>query len=538
MPGPAGQTTTAAGHHRGHDRHSTAAKSSCHRVLAICGALVERIENESRGATMRSCALIAIVYGVLFVSSPQLAAAAEQPPNIVFILVDDLGWADLGCYGGSLFETPNIDRLAESGVRFTDFYAACPVCSPTRAAIQSGQYQSRLRITDFIPGHYRPFEKLVVPFNADHLPLAIETPAELLSRAGYVSGYFGKWHLGNPPGRQPADQGYDDSDVFTGHWFPKGAARKADKQYGTDRVAASADDFMSRHRKDPFLLFLSPYAVHIPLQAKEEVVAKYEAKLGGKSGPEGPLPSPIYAAMVEHVDDMVGDIIAKLEALKLRQRTVVILTSDNGGLYKTYTGLGDRVTDNGPLRGEKGTVYEGGIRVPLIVNWPGVVPEGTVCNEPTISIDFWPTFAEIAGVGVADTTQVTDGVSLVPLLKDPASHLDREAIFWHYPHYHHMDPAGAVRSRKWKFVRHYDGSPSELYDLTADLGETRNVLADHSDVAQHLRQLHDKFLDDTSALMPTENAKFDPARSGEWWNRRTGKRLPQAKEKQARSRSE
>lgn len=452
-------------------------------------------------------------------------ALAQDTPNIVFILVDDLGWADLDCYGGEVFETPNIDQLAADGVRFTDFYAACPVCSPTRAAIQSGQYQNRVKITDFIPGHYRPFEKLTVPFNEDHLPLAIETPAEALVRADYVSGYFGKWHLGNPPGRQPADQGYHISEVFSGHWLPRRPKRAETQRYATDVMAEKAGRFLKENRDRSFFLFLSPYAVHIPLHAKPELIAKYEQKLGGKSGPEGPLPSPIYAAMVEHVDELVGNVVAQLDELGLTDETLIVLTSDNGGLYKTYTGLGDRVTDNGPLRGEKGTVFEGGIRVPLIVKWPGVATAGGICDEPTISIDFWPTLAQATGVGPNDSTQLLDGESLVPLLTDPQATLDRDAIYWHYPHYHHMDPAGAVRARQWKLIRHYDGSASELYDLANDIGETTNVAALHTEKVNSLTAMHDAWLEETESLMPETNDRYDADRANEWWSRRTGKPL-------------
>lgn len=449
------------------------------------------------------------------------AAHADRSPNIVFILVDDLGWSDVHCYGGDAFDTPNIDQLATEGVRFTDFYAACPVCSPTRAAIQSGQYQGRLHITDFIPGHYRPFEKLTVPFNADHLPLVVETPAETLRRADYVSGYFGKWHLGNPPGRQPSDQGYSVSKVFSGHWIPRNAPKK-EQQYGTDVMGDQATRFIEKNKSKPFFLFLSPYAVHIPLHAKAKTVAKYEERLGGKSGPEGPLPSPIYAAMVEHVDTMVGRITQQLDSLELTNDTMIIFTSDNGGLYKAYTGSGGRVTDNGPLRGEKGTVYEGGIRVPLIVKWPGNAAAGTTCDEPTISIDFWPTIAQAAGVGPNDDTQIIDGQSLLPLLTDPNASLARESIYWHYPHYHHMDPAGAIRRGDWKLIRHYDDSPDELYNLASDLGEENNVIAMEQERAAAMRIELDRWLLETEQLMPTKNNKADADRAHEWWNRRNG----------------
>ena len=454
------------------------------------------------------------------------AARASGPPNIVFVLADDLGWADLGCTSDrepSAFESPRIDRLAEEGVRFTDFYAACPVCSPTRASIQTGQYQSRLRLTDFVPGHWRPFEKLVVPHIAGHLPLEVETPAELLAKGDYVSGYFGKWHLGSWP-RMPPNQGYGTAQSYNTHWMPQGKPRDQ-QRYATHYMGDQAVRFIEDNAAKPFFLFLAPYAVHVPLAAERELVEKYEAKLGGQGGPEGVLPHPVYCAMVEHVDTMVGRVVDSLEQQGLTENTVVIITSDNGGLYKLYTGDGDRVTDNGPLRGEKGQVYEGGIRVPLIVKWPGVAPAGAVCDEPAISIDFWPTFAQIAGVGPDDRTQLIDGVSLVPLLTDPQATLDREAIYWHYPHYHHMDPAGVVRAGDWKYIRHYDGSGDELYDLAADIGEQQNVADRESERLRRMSGLLDAWLTETDSLMPTPNEKADPARAAEWWSRGAGRPL-------------
>ena len=485
--------------------------------------------------------------GLLSLPLLVLALAPSAPPNVVFVLVDDLGYADLGCYGGEAFETPRIDRLAAEGVRFTDFYAACPVCSPTRASIQSGQYQTRLRITDFIPGHWRPFERLNVPYVADHLPLAIETPAELLAAADYRSGYFGKWHLGHARG--PDRQGYDVASVVNGHWLmenPKqpGQMRRAGPAaagatYGTDWMAAEAtgflDDHLAEHAEQPFFLFLSPFAVHIPLAAKADTVAKYEQKLGGASGPDGPLPSPVYAAMVEHVDAMVGQVLDKLDEAGVADETMVIVTSDNGGLYKMYTGQGHRVTDNGPLRGEKGTVYEGGIRVPCIVRWPGHAVAGGVCDEPAISVDFWPTLAQAAGVGPNDRTQRIDGDSLVPLLHDPDATLGRDAIAWHYPHYHHMAPAAAIRMGDWKLIRHFDGSDGrfddsadELYDLSDDIGETQNRAGEESEKRAELAERLDTWLLEVDALLPSENPDADADRAGEWWNRRTGQPLPAA----------
>jgi uncharacterized sulfatase len=267
-------------------------------------------------------------------------------------------------------------------------------------------------------------------------------------------------------------------------------------------------------------VFLSHYAVHIPLEAKAETIAHYR----NKPKPETGVNNPVYAAMVQHVDESVGRIVRKLEELGLSENTVVLFTSDNGGLHTKYTG-GEEVTVNLPLRGEKGQLYEGGIRVPLIVKWPGVAPPDTVCDEPTISIDFWPTFAEIAGVGEFDH-QPIDGASLVPLLRDPRAALDRDAIYFHYPHYHHSEPAGAIRAGDWKLIEFFDDGALELYNLADDISESHDVAAAHPDRARALQQQLASWRESVDALMPTPNPKYDPARAHEWWSRRTNQPLP------------
>ena len=331
---------------------------------------------------------------VLSTCSSLLAESKTTPPNILFILIDDMGWADLGCYGSQFHETPHIDKLAAEGMRFTDFYAAGAVCSPTRASIQSGQYQARLGITDFIPGHRRPFASLTVPAVADHLPMEIVTPAEALKRKGYRTGYFGKWHLGNNQ-QGPDRQGYDVSLVTSGGHFSDRfrTTPPVDVPEGTylaDFLTDQTIDFIKGANGKPFFAFLSHFAVHIPLHAKKNLIQKYEQK----PKPETGVNNPIYAAMVEHVDQSVDLLMATLRELGLEENTIVIFTSDNGGLYQSASRKGDIVCSNAPLRDEKGTLYEGGVRVPLIVRWPGHVPAGTECREPTISIDFWPTMSE------------------------------------------------------------------------------------------------------------------------------------------------
>ncbi|MFG0333013.1 MAG: sulfatase [Maioricimonas sp. JB049] len=466
---------------------------------------------------------VLLLSGLLLFAIPP-AAAAEQKPNIVFILIDDLGWSDIGCYGNTFVETPHIDRLAKQGVRFTDFYAAGAVCSPTRASIQSGQYQARLGITDFIPGHWRPFEKLVVPEVTGQLPLEIVTPAEPLKWAGYRTAYFGKWHLGGQD-HNPDKQGYETTVVTGGrHFAPRfRTTPRVDVEDGTylaDFLTDQTVDFIEQNREQPFFVFLSHYAVHIPLEAKPQTVAKYE----DKPKPETGINNPTYAAMIEHVDESVGRIMAKLDELDLAENTLLVFTSDNGGLRQTYTGTGPIVTSNAPLRGEKGELYEGGIRVPLIVRWPSVTPEGAVCDEPTISIDFWPTFAEAAGAQLSQH-QTIDGLSLLPVLRDPQASLDREAIYFHYPHYHHNRPASAIRSGDWKLIEYFETGNVELFNLEQDISESRNVAGQRPERVVRLKRQLAQWRESVDARMPKPNPEHDPARADEWWSRRTGKPL-------------
>ena len=455
---------------------------------------------------------------------------AVDQPNVILIFIDDLGWRDVGCYGNKFIDTPRIDQLAAEGVRFTDFYAAGAVCSPTRCALQSGQNQARIGITSHIPGHWRPFERVITPLTTMALPLDTVTVAEALTDAGYATGYVGKWHLGNGPQFQPDRQGYDFSAVIGGPHLPgkyrvqgKPDLKPNPSQYRTDFEADLCIDFIRRNKKKPFFLMLSPYAVHIPLGAMSKKVEKYRKKAAELSRD---LPHPVYAAMVEHCDDMVGRIVDAVEAEGLTDNTMIIFTSDNGGLYRRYDyreHADDNVTSLTPLKGEKGSLHEGGVRVPLIAKFPPLTKPGTVCSEPTISYDFYPTFVDLAG-GSLPKNQTIDGVSLKPLLTNTDARLERNALYWHFPHYHHDRPASSIRERDWKLIEYLDGTGDvELYHLTQDIGETTNIADEKQGRVADLKRKLQLWRQGVIARMPIPNPNYDPKRAGEWWSMRSGK---------------
>ena len=440
-----------------------------------------------------------------------LAAGAEQPaarPNIVFVLADDMGWTDLGCCGSQYYETPNIDRLAAQGMRFTDAYSACTVCSPSRASVMTGQYPARLHITDWIAGHKRPFAKLSVPDWTMQLSPEIPNVARVLKSAGYATASIGKWHLG-PEACWPDRQGFDlnvggcdkgqPPSYFAPYKIPT-LKEGPDGEFLSDRLTAEALTFIERNKDKPFFLYLPHYAVHTPIQSKPAVVEKYKAK----QDKAAPHHNPGYAALVESVDDSVGRLLDKLDALKLSDRTVIVFTSDNGGL------LG--CTSNAPLRAGKGSAYEGGVRVPLIVKWPGVTRPGSVSAAPVISADYFPTLLAMAGAA-APGTHAVDGASLVPLLKQSGP-LTRDALYWHYPHYHPggATPYGAVREGDFRLVEFYEDGRVELYNLKDDIGETKDLAAAMPDKAAALRQKLEAWRTRVGAQMPSPNPDHDPAK--------------------------
>lgn len=438
---------------------------------------------------------------------PIPSALASPPPNIVFVLVDDLGWTDLGCFGSKYYETPNIDRLASQGMRFTDAYSACTVCSPTRASILTGQYPARLHITDWIAGHKRPFARLSVPDWTLQLSPEIPNVARVLKSAGYATASIGKWHLG-PETCWPDRQGFDlnvggcdkgqPPSYFAPYKIPT-LKEGPDGEFLSDRLTAEALTFIESNRDKPFFLYLPHYAVHTPIQSKPAVVEKYKAK----QDKDAPHHNPGYAALVESVDDSVGRLLDKLDALKLSDRTVIVFTSDNGGL------LG--CTSNAPLRAGKGSAYEGGVRVPLIVKWPGVTRPGSVSATPVISADYFPTLLAMAGAP-APGSHAVDGESLVPLLNQSGP-LTRDALYWHYPHYHPggATPYGAVREGDFRLVEFYEDGRVELYNLKDDIGETHDLAAALPEKTAALKQRLADWRSRVGAQMPTPNPAYDPA---------------------------
>jgi len=456
------------------------------------------------------CASLAIAACLSLSGLLRAHSADADRPNIVFILIDDLGWADLGCYGSRYYDTPRIDEMASQGMRFTDAYAACCACSPTRASILTGKYPARLHLTDWIPGSTPANAKLRIPDWRKYLPREEVTLAEVLKPAGYATAAVGKWHLGSEP-YFPEHQGFDlniaGSNIGAprSYFHPYGGrpqlAGGKPGEYLTDRLTDEALAFITARRTEPFFLYLAHYAVHTPIQAKTELIAKYREKRSS-----GSQQSPVYAAMVESVDQSVGRVLDALDQLKLAERTMVILFSDNGGLARPSA------TSNAPLRSGKGFPYEGGVREPLIVRWPGVVAPGSVCHEVVTSVDFYPTIMETVDSGRIEQDSTTlDGMSIMPLLKQTGT-LQRDAVYWHYPHYNPIGgyPYGAIREGDWKLIEVYGDMHVELYNLSDDIGEANDLATAKPEVAAKLRKKLDDWRISVDAQMPRPNPDFRP----------------------------
>jgi arylsulfatase A-like enzyme len=474
------------------------------------------------------CAAVCLI---LFVA-PVALADEDRPPNVVVFLVDDLGYADIGCFGSSFYETPHIDRLASEGMRLTNAYAACPVCSPTRAALMTGKYPQRLAITDFInPGRGNQPEKW--KRNTFYLPAAYEdrlphdatTIAESLSTAGYATFFAGKWHLG-PREFWPTDHGFDfnvggweaghPSSYFSPYKNPQ-LPNGPEGEHLPDRLATETIDFITTHRDRPFLAYLSFYSVHTPLMTTDELKDKYEARAANlpkasfgrehSNRVRQDQTRAVYAGMVESMDNAVGRVLAKLKELGIAENTLVVFTSDNGGL-STSEGS---PTSNRPLRAGKGWAYEGGIRVPTIVRWPGVISAGGTSAKPVISMDFYTTIRAAAGVPVKDD-EVVDGVDLAPLLRGE-SIADR-ALYWDYPHYSNQGthPVKAMREGPWKLVKYYQPTEAvELYNLDSDMSEQHNLAESEPDRVQHMTLALESWRKEVGSRSPTVNPRFQDA---------------------------
>lgn len=435
---------------------------------------------------------------------------SKNTPNIVLIFADDLGYYDVGYMKQKLdIETPNIDKLSKSGVTFTDAYASCPVCSPTRASLLTGKYPATLKLTCHIPGmgmekyinKFNKGKKLKEAFFIDHLPLEEVTIAEVLKERGYATGFIGKWHLAGEGSAytsngvvnanfHPDQQGFDINIGGCAYGQPssyfspyKNATLKdgVDGEYLTDRLGNEAIKFIEDNRDRPFFLDLSTYTVHTPLSAPEEIVKKYS---GNK-----------YFAMIEKLDQNVGKVMDKLEELELIENTVVIFYSDNGGLFS-----------NTPLQNRKGSLYEGGIRVPLIVSWPQNIKAGKSCNIPVTTVDFFPTMLELANISPRKFSQL-EGESLLPILNDEGDFPDR-AIYWHFPHHRdktELSMAAAIREGDWKLIREFESEEIHLYNLKEDMSEGNNLSSKYPERVEDLLEKLERWQIEVDAEMPEVN---------------------------------
>jgi arylsulfatase A-like enzyme len=496
----------------------------------------------------------------------------ENPPNVVFFLVDDLGWKDVGCYGSNFYETPNVDRLAKEGMRFTNAYAACHVCSPSRASILTGKYPARLNLTDWLPGRndfpYQKFKNVEV---IQQLPFNETTLAEALKTRGYSTAIIGKWHLGEDPSG-PTKHGFD-MHIPAGwskgwpltYYAPFKLAGFDGKQgeYLTDKLTDEALRYMEDNRDKPFFLYFSHFTVHDPIEGRLDLVEKYKKKLASLPADEktpyilegNPDSDPLtiaeretllkdkayhgysqlprgtvkvkqrqdnvqFASMVETMDESLGRVMAKLNELGLAENTIIIFCSDNGGMAAANFGRPNRNIDstkldkaysssNLPLRGAKGWFYEGGIRVPVIVKWTGVKKAGSVCDVPVISTDFYPSILEMVGLPLLPKQHV-DGKSFVSLLKGKKE-MDRDALYWHFPHYSNhgfQSPGGAIRYKNYKLLEYFENNTVQLFNLDNDIGELHDLAKEQPEKVKELREMLRKWRNDVSAKMMPPNPDY------------------------------
>ncbi len=482
--------------------------------------------------------ILALIYCVSLLHAGGVIAADSSRPNILFILVDDLGWRDLGCYGSTFHETPHIDRLAQTAALFTNAYAACPVCSPTRASILTGKYPARIDTTDWfgapqpdnVNTHWTKDKPLLPAPYVQQLPLEEVTLAEALKQQGYATFFAGKWHLGGE-GHSPEDQGFDlnigghrRGSPPGGYFSPYRNPKLKDGPEGEHlpaRLAQETVKFIQDNARRPFFAMLSFYSVHTPLQARSDLQEKYEKKAeeldakNPKWGAEGGRKvrliqdHPVYAGMIEAMDTAVGTVLTALERLDLDDNTIIIFTSDNGGL-STSEGY---PTSNLPLRAGKGWLYEGGIREPTLVRWPTIVPGGAVIDTPIISTDFYPTILEMTRTPQMPE-QHLDGTSFAALLRGDPATADR-ALYWHYPHYGNQggSPSAAIRQGPFKLIQFFEDNRTELYRLDTDPGETLNLSTTHPAKTAALQSKLHQWQAKVSAKFPSQNpdaAEFGP----------------------------
>ena len=515
--------------------------------------------------------LIRILPAVAFVIFGVAPLAAENRPNIVFFLVDDLGWSDVGSFGSPFYDTPHIDQLAAEGVRFTDAYAACHVCSPTRASILTGKYPATLNLTDWLNGRSdRPYQVLQNPDKAMVLDPDETTLAEVLKGEGYATALFGKWHLGR--GTTPTAHGFDLHVPYSvnsnlgrlGFYNPKDIPGLDGGEYVTDRLAELAANYIDVNKDNPFLLYMSHFSVHDPIHGRPDLVEKYKMKLaamppqpgpdfileGNPDSPTNPTRAELdelikqpeyrdtytsyandlvkvkqrqdnveFAGMVESVDQSLGTLIEKLKEHGLEENTIVIFMSDNGGMSVMngtphFETTKDKIdtrasTSNLPLRGAKGWLYEGGIRVPMIVKWPHQGKAGIVSDEPVISTDFFPTILEMLGVEY-DANGI-DGKSFTRLVK--GQKMNRGPIYWHFPHYsnHGMQsPGGGIRDGDYKLLEYFENGTVQLFNLAKDIGEQNDLSKTNVRKAKELTAKLHQWRKDVQAQMMTPNPNYDP----------------------------
>jgi arylsulfatase A-like enzyme len=456
------------------------------------------------------------------------ASAQTKKPNIIYILADDLGWTDVACYGSKYYETPNIDRLASEGMRFTSGYAAAPNCQPSRAALLSGQYEPRTGV--YTVGNINRFAWQTRPLkpvdNVTQLPLDKITIPNALKTNGYATAMFGKWHLGNDADHLPDKRGFDEFIESSGRHFDFDTTPKTEYPKGTylaDFLTDRSVDFIRKHKDEPFFLYLPHFGVHAPHEAKKELIEKFKKKQG-----VGGHNNPAYAAMIYSIDESVGRIMKTLDELGIADNTLVIFTSDNGGVggyqregIKKY---GGNVTDNAPLRGGKGMLYEGGVREPFIFRFPGKIKAGTTSDEPIINIDMYPTFLELTGTKKPENYTL-DGVSILSVLtSNGEAKLGRDALYWHFPGYlgagegeWRTTPAGAIRSGDWKLIEFFEDGRLELYNLKDDLSQQHDLSKEKPDLTKELHEKLVAWRKETGAKMPTKNEnvlKEAPAKKG------------------------